>query len=199
MSAGPELRRLASLMFNAITRGRLAGVTPNARRPMLQLTSLASETKQGVELFMPYGMSAYPAGGEIVQVQIAATRDHMVALLCDDPALRIPDLAEGEFGFRDRNGQQVVFRVDHIEVTTPLAVKLVATGAVSLTSATKIRLQAPILEFQATETYRLDIAGYALEMKWLGGDAYQQTTWFLGAVITPVVNAVSPPGVFDGP
>lgn len=115
-----ELRRLRSQIFNAITRGVVTQCALGAKRAILQATGLATETKAGVELFLPYGMSAYPLGGEdVILLQVAGTREHLVALFADSPAMRITDLLPGEFGLRDRNGQQIVFRGDRIEITSP--------------------------------------------------------------------------------
>lgn len=194
------LNRLAAALRLLTRRGKVVNSRLTPQRVLVQLSLRAGETKQDIELLLPYGMSAYPPAGEVLIVEVAAAPDHLIALGADDPALRIQDLLPSEFGFRDKRGTQIVFRVDRLEVTTPLPVVMNSGAEISFTSATKIRLQAPILEFQARETYRLDVAGYAQDMTWSGaGDAYTQTTWFTGAVITPVVHAVSPPGVFNGP
>ena len=55
-------------------------------------------------------------------LRLSPSGDHQVALGADDAALRITDLGGGEFGFRDARGQQIVFRSDRVEITTPLKV-----------------------------------------------------------------------------
>jgi phage gp45-like len=90
------------------------------------------EVKEGVELLLPPGMSAVPLGGDALLFQVNGRRDHVVALV-DDPSTRIADLKAGEFGFRDQMGQQVVFRADHLEITTPRKVVITATGDVVIT------------------------------------------------------------------
>jgi len=199
--------QVAAAVRSTITRAKLAGESyfANAQgapvRTMLTVTALAGETFKNVELILPYGMSARPIGvtADLVLFQIMGYRSHKVALGTDDPALRILDLEEGEFGFRDARAQQVVFRLDHLEVTTPLPATVTATGEITLTSGAKIRLAAPIVEVQ-TKDWRLDVGGYAFQLQYPGaGNTLNQNTWYVNAVINPGVNNFSPPGVFNGP
>lgn len=84
-------------------------------------------------------MSAVPLGDDVLLLQVGARRDHLVALV-DDPACRIADLKAGEFGFRDAAGQRVVFRADHLEITTPQKVVLTATGDVAINTTGNVVL-----------------------------------------------------------
>lgn len=133
------LRGLASALANQLTRARhvLSAYDPTGARTMMQLTGMANEAFQGIELLLPYGMSAIPVGNtaDALILQVNGHRDHKVALAADDPALRIPGLAAGEFGFRDARGQQVVFRGDRLEVTSPLKLVVNTTGDCDLTVA----------------------------------------------------------------
>ena len=116
------LRDLTSGLANQVVRGRhvRSVYSKDGQRIMVQLTGFAGETHQDVELLLPYGMTARPVGktADLVVFQVNASRDHKIAIAGDDPALRIPSLAEGEFGFRDGHGQQVVFRKDRLEITS---------------------------------------------------------------------------------
>lgn len=155
------LERALNALRNAVTRGKALRATRAPRRTMLQIAGLAGETFNGIELLLPYGMSAVPLAGDVVILQILGSRAHLVALPCDDPSLRIADLQPGEFGFRDARGQQVVFRLDRIEVTTPLKavvtttgdasvtaggnISVTATGAVNVTSSSAVNVTAPAI------------------------------------------------------
>lgn len=121
--------RLEGLLNIAITRGRLALSRMGALRTLIQATALATETGQDIELFLPYGMSALPAGGELIILRIAG-RNHRIALCADDPSLRIADLQQAEFGHRDARGTQIVFRVDKLEITSSLPI--VVNGNVTI-------------------------------------------------------------------
>lgn len=117
-----------------VTRGKVVKATLNKTRVLVQLTGLAGETKTKVEVLSPYGFSFFPPGGaDVVLLQVCGSRSHLLALNADDPALRIQDLQEGEFGFRDRNGQQIVFRSDRIEITAPDGKNIVVNGGNDLT------------------------------------------------------------------
>lgn len=133
------MRELASRFANQLTRGKhvLSAYDPTGSRTFVQMTGMAGETLQGVELLLPFGMSAIPAGqtANLLVFQVNGHRDHKVALMADDPALRIPGLQPGEFGFRDARGQQVVFHADHLEVTTPQKLVINTTGDTDLTVA----------------------------------------------------------------
>jgi phage baseplate assembly protein V len=121
------LDRLRSSIRNAVTRGKIisSALSSNQKYTLVQVSGLAGDVRQKLRLFLPYGMSALPKGGEdVVRVTVNGSHTHMLVLFADAGALRIVDLQNGEFGWRDYNGQQIVFRNDRIEVTTPL--KLVA-------------------------------------------------------------------------
>ena len=124
MSMLAMIEELWSALVNQVSRGKLimSAYSAGGRRTMLQGNGLAGETHQGIELLLPYGMSALPVGStaDYLILQVNGVRDHKVAIGADDPALRIPDLGAGEFGFRNARGSQVVFRTNKIEVTAPL-------------------------------------------------------------------------------
>lgn len=180
---GAALRSLA-------TRGKVsATATLLTNRAVLQLRGLAKEVRNGIELLQPYGMSSRPlAGGDVLLIQIGGSRDHCVAVHADDPSLRIADLQPGEFGFRDQNGQQVVFRVDRIEVTTPLKLVASVTGECDITSAAKIRLVAPEIDIHATTKLKFDCDGNGTDIQ-----PTTRTDYVIGSTSTSV--ALAPPEI----
>ena len=128
--------RMAARVRSMVTRGRVVSAALNPKRPLVQLSGLADEQKTQVELFMPMGMSVYPTGNEdLVLLQVGGSRSHLVALFADNPALRITNLQPGEFGHRDTNGQQIVFRQDRLEITSPKKVVINVTGEVDGTAS----------------------------------------------------------------
>jgi phage gp45-like len=139
------LRDLASGLANQVTRAKhvSAVYAPQGGRIFLQLTGFADEVHNNVELLLPYGMSARPVGqtADLLVFQVNASRDHKVAIAGADPALQVPDLAEGEFGFRDGAGQQIVFRSDRVEVTTPKKLVVTTTGDCDLTATGNVNVQ----------------------------------------------------------
>lgn len=115
-----------------LTRGTIALTKLTKTRALVQVQGLFDETKDGIELHLPFGMSAKPTKGEVILLQLGASRAHLIALLGDDPRLRIPDLQDDEFGFRDVNGTQIVWRKDRLEITTPKKVVVNSTGDISV-------------------------------------------------------------------
>lgn len=134
------IERAIQQLRQMITRGILTGITSNPVRPLAALTALFDESKTNVELFHPYGRSAIPVKGEVILLQVLGSRSHLIAICADDGDLRISDLGSGEFGDRDQNGQQIVFRADRIEVTTPLKLVANVTGDVDLTVGGNVNL-----------------------------------------------------------
>ena len=121
-----NISAMARAIRAMVVRGKLTLSTMGTIRTMIQVSLLAGELKNNVELLLPYGMSALPMQGDALLVAVAALRDHLVAVMVDDPSLRIPDLKLGEFGFRDARGTQIVFRLNQLEVTSPLPVAITA-------------------------------------------------------------------------
>lgn len=127
-----SLDRLASVARSIVSRGRIVLTVLNPKRALIQVNILAGEVKENIELMLPYGMSANPpAGGDVLLFAVGGSRSHLIALCADDPALRIAGLAAGEFGFRDKNGQQIVFRANGIEITSTLGVTINADVTVN--------------------------------------------------------------------
>ncbi len=143
------VRELWAALRSQVTRGKhvLSAYDAGGQRTMLQGIGFAGETHQGIELLLPYGMSAIPIGAtaDYVTFEIGATRDHKVAFGCDDPALRVPGLLPGEIGHRNYRGSQVVLRQNRIEMTAPLddIDVTAAEGAINITaSAGKVTITA---------------------------------------------------------
>lgn len=121
-----------------VTRGRILSVMTRGGRAIADISMLAGETRSRVELLLPFGLSALPnAGADVVVLPIAGSRDHLVALMADDPTVRIGGLAPGEVGLR-AHGQQVVIRADGVEVTGALKLTVVSTGPVTITAPTVV-------------------------------------------------------------
>lgn len=138
------IRRTANAVRLAVTRGKVQRTTVGARL-LIQVTGLAGELFNDVELLLPYGMTAVPEAGDVVLLQVLGSRDHKLALCADLTSLRIADAQPGEFGFRDKRGQQVVFRTDRIEVTTPLKAVVTAVGEVDVISSVAVNVTAPAI------------------------------------------------------
>lgn len=136
----------------AVTRGRVTNARTRAGRVIVDMTLLDGETRRGVELMLPTGMSALPAeGADLVVLEVGANRDHLVAMVADDPANRIEGLAPGEIGLR-AFGQQVIIRADGVEVTDALKITITASGPVDITADGIVTVEAPRINLGAGAT-----------------------------------------------
>lgn len=126
--------RVARGLSNLLARAVLAGVQQN-KLQVLQLQVLAGETKDGVELFEPYGHTgvALP-GAESVVAFLDGGRTHAVALVQTDRRYRPTDLQPGEVAIYNHEGTRVVLRNGgKVEVLAATEVKI-NTSKVKLTA-----------------------------------------------------------------
>jgi phage baseplate assembly protein V len=143
----------------AVTRGKVTGARTRAGRVLVDLTLLDGEARRGVELLLPTGFSALPgAGSDVVVFEVGANRQHLVAMVADNPALRIEGLGAGEFGMRDAAGQQVVFRADRVEITGALRVDITASGPVNVTTPGTATIDAARVNLGAGATQPVRLA-----------------------------------------
>lgn len=124
-----------------VTRGTVSKAILG-KRTLIEAAGLASETGQKIELILPFGYSARPDGGDVLLFQVTGSRGHLVATGADKADLHIPDLKAGEFGLRDGRGQQVVFRTDRIEITTPKKLAITVTGDVEMSAGGAVTVTA---------------------------------------------------------
>ena len=145
----------------AVTRGRLTNARTRGGRVIVDMTMLDGETRRGVELMLPTGLSALPnAGADLVVLEVGGNRNHLVAMVADDPAQRIEGLAPGEFGMR-QGGQQVIFRTDGLEITGALQITITSSGPVNLTADATVTVEAPRIQLGAGATLPVKLASGA--------------------------------------
>ncbi len=105
------LESLGRAIRSAVTRGKIA-TSAIAGRTVAQVTGLAGETKQSVEVLHPFGwFASLPAGADVVLLQVMGSRDHLVALGGDAIGQSEPS-APGEFGAKHAAGAFVHFTND---------------------------------------------------------------------------------------
>lgn len=119
-------------MTGAVTRGRITAARIRGGRTIADIQMMDGETRTRVEVMLPMGLTAVPRAGADVVVLEVGGRDHLVALLADDPALRVGSLAPGEIGIRDERGQQVTLTPDGVRITGALKVTIVSAANVEI-------------------------------------------------------------------
>ena len=92
---------------------------------MLQITGVDGVSQNTIVLLLPPGYSARPLkGSDLALLQVMNSGDHVVALGGALAGHVIADLDLGEFGLTDGT-QMVVFRTDHLELTSPTKIRCV--------------------------------------------------------------------------
>lgn len=131
--------RVSRGLGNLLARAVLAANAQQNKLQVLQLQVLAGETKDGVELFEPYGFTgvALP-GAESVVAFLDGGRTHAIALVQTDRRYRPTDLLPGEVAIYNNEGTRVVLRNGgKVEVLAATEVKL-ATAKVKLIADVEI-------------------------------------------------------------
>lgn len=132
-------------------RGKVLSASVRGGRTLLDIGMESGETVTRVELMQPTGMTAVPRiGADVLAMEIGGRRGHLVALLADDPALRVLDAGPGEIAIAGPGGR-VVFRAAGMEVT--------ATVPITLTSTVSVVVDAPVIRLGAGATKRVALDG----------------------------------------
>lgn len=126
-----------------VTRGIITGARLRSGKVIVDVQLLNGESRRGVELPLPAGLTYLPSPGtDVTVLEVGGNRNHLICMAADDPTLRITGLAPGEFGFRDAAGQQVVMRATGLELTSPLRVVVespdIRLGSASATKRVKL-------------------------------------------------------------
>lgn len=149
-----------------VTRGKVTRARTLGGRVLLDMTMTDGERRRDVELLLPTGVTALPANGaDLVVLEVGGNRQHLVAMVADDPNLRITGLAPGEFGMRDAQGQQVIFRADGIAIEGALKIDVTASGPVNVTATDTVTVEAPRINLGAGATQPVKLANDAPAMK----------------------------------
>lgn len=149
------------------TRGKLLAVVTRGGRALADIALVSGETRSRIELLMPYGMSALPTVGADLLVFQIGNRDHLVAIMADASAQRIPGLAPGEVGLR-AFGQEVIIRADGVAIRNALQVTITTSGPVQVTAAGEVQVDAPAIRLGAGATVPVRLANNAAATKVFG-------------------------------
>lgn len=116
-------RRISAMVGRAV----LSAIDDAKMLQAVQVTLLADEVADGVERFQNYGFTAHPhADAEAIVLAIGGTRSHLVAIAVDDRRYRLKNLAAGEVGMYDDQGQTIILKRGGIEITTDKPVTVTA-------------------------------------------------------------------------
>jgi phage baseplate assembly protein V len=142
MPPAETARRVAML----VVRGRCAIVNDEKKMQQMQVQLLADETKDNVERFQPYGLSAHPlAGSEVVVAFLGGGRDHGIVLACDDRRYRPPALEPGDVALYTDEGMALHITRDR---TVKLTCKTltIECETLDLKATTSIKVTSPSID-----------------------------------------------------
>lgn len=109
-------------VLDFLARGTVVLVDAARKMQTLQVRLTASEVKDGVEHFEPYGYTSNPLpGAEAVLGFVGGDRSHCVALILGDRRFRLVGLAPGEVAMYTDEGDTFVFhRGNRVALTTKI-------------------------------------------------------------------------------
>lgn len=178
---GRALAPLARGIQNAFSRGVVSAVNAAAKMQGLQVQLLASEGKDAIEHFEPYGFTAHAhPGAEVAVSFVEGDRSHGIALVVADRRYRIAGMEAGEVCVYDDLGQKVHLTRDGIVIHTDK----------------KVRVEAEDIELHANKSWSWDVHGFGERWTWLSGTEWEHKTWQQGATVTAVTLPINPP---EGP
>lgn len=121
----PLHRKLRMLAGRAVIRLMSDAVTA-------QVEGLADEVRDATEVFQQYGFRSMPlAGAEGILLSLGGNRDHTVVICVGDRRYQTTVLADGEVVLEDHLGKFIHLKAD---------------GSILVKAATKVRVDAPMLE-----------------------------------------------------
>lgn len=157
------IRPLHRRVMLMAARGVLHLTSDAEGQQRMQVSLLEGEVRDAVDRVQQYGLSAYPTGGSSVLVLcIGGNRDHPVILAVDDPRTRPTGLNTGEVVVYSVAGQRILLRQDEgLEITTAAGAKIeiAPDQTITMQSATKVRLETPLLEVTGDIRDQADGAG----------------------------------------
>jgi phage baseplate assembly protein V len=136
-------------LWMLVSRAVVAAVNDATRMQTVQLRLLSDETKDGVERFQPFGLTAVPlAGAEAVVLFPGGHRDHGLCVVVDDRRSRPADLSPGESCLYNAHGITLTLKDD---------------GTLVIVAPTKVRIETPLLEVTGEIKDRADADGRTME------------------------------------
>lgn len=135
--------KLAQQMRRMITRGIVKLVVDDGELQRMQLSLLAGELRDGVEVIRHYGLASKPhAGAQAVVVFPNGSRDHGLVIATEDRRYRLRNLSDGEVALYSDLGQVVRMKRDRLEINAG------SPGQVDVLADTLVRIVAPLAKVE---------------------------------------------------
>lgn len=120
-------------------RGTLNLVKTADNIQKVQVSGLADETLQDVELMQQFGLTSVPpAGTQVVVLPMGGETTHSIVIATENGSVRIKNLKSGETAVYDESGSTIILKQGRlIEIDCDI---------LKITATTKVEISSPIVE-----------------------------------------------------
>ena len=152
---GQAIRQQTETALGAVRqafRGTLNLVKSADNIQKVQVSGLADETLQDVELMQQFGLTSVPpAGTQVVVLPMGGETTHSIVIATENGSFRVKNLQSGEVAVYDESGSSVILKKGRlIEIDCDI---------LKITATTKVEISSPIVETDHVFTAQGQING----------------------------------------
>lgn len=133
-------------------RGKLNLVNSADNIQKVQVSGLADETLQDVELMQQFGLTSVPpAGTQVVVLPMGGETTHSIVIATENGSFRVKNLKSGETAVYDESGSTIILKQGRlIEIDCDI---------LKITATTKVEISSPVVETDRVFTAKGQING----------------------------------------
>lgn len=133
-------------------RGKLNLVNSADNIQKVQVSGLADETLQDVELMQQFGLTSVPpAGTQVVVLPMGGETTHSIVIATENGSFRVKNLKSGETAVYDESGSTIILKQGRlIEIDCDI---------LKITATTKVEISSPVVETDRVFTAQGQING----------------------------------------
>ncbi|HHF5623880.1 TPA: phage baseplate assembly protein V [Haemophilus influenzae] len=133
-------------------RGQLNLVKSADNIQKVQVSGLADETLQDVELMQQFGLTSVPpAGTQVVVLPMGGETTHSIVIATENGSFRVKNLKSGETAVYDESGSTIILKQGRlIEIDCDI---------LKITATTKVEISSPVVETDRVFTAQGQING----------------------------------------
>jgi len=139
---GQAIRQRTETALGAVRqafRGKLNLVKSADNIQKVQVSGLADETLQDVELMQQFGLTSVPpAGTQVVVLPMGGETTHSIVIATENGSFRVKNLKSGETAIYDESGSTIILKQGRlIEIDCDI---------LKITATTKVEISSPVVE-----------------------------------------------------
>lgn len=152
---GQAIRQHTETALGAVRqafRGKLNLVKSADNIQKVQVSGLADETLQDVELMQQFGLTSVPpAGTQVVVLPMGGATTHSIVIATENGSFRVKNLQSGEVAVYDESGSSIILKKGRlIEIDC---------DTLKITASTKVDIHSPLVETDNVLTAQGQING----------------------------------------